>query len=194
MTCPIYVTISTLCDHDSFSVFDFVSFVRSHCRICCAAVCITCHVTVYNTFKICTRCHIKQKEDELSTQIALSAISNASSQDEFGIKNLSFAATNVNSQEKKNEILCSAAKKGIPWSQYCRRVFDLYVFFCKFHLIPNYTLELITSKLIPCVSSTLQYFSHRQVNSLKLCVMKKIYTTTLLLKTCEFILYISYKL
>lgn len=85
---------------------------RSHCRICCAAVCITCHVIVYDTFKICTRCHIKQKEDELSTQMALSAISNAKSCSEFGIESLSLAATKVNTQEKKNDILCSASKKG----------------------------------------------------------------------------------
>lgn len=85
---------------------------RSHCRICCAAVCITCHVIVYDTFKICTRCHIKQKEDELSTQMALSAIVNAKSCSEFGIENLNLASTNVSSQEKKNAILISASKKG----------------------------------------------------------------------------------
>ncbi|XP_028410302.1 uncharacterized protein LOC114532912 [Dendronephthya gigantea] len=83
---------------------------RSHCRICCAAVCITCHVIIYDTFKICTRCHIKQKEDELSTQMALSAITN--SKTEFGIENLTLASTNVSSQEKKNDILVSASKKG----------------------------------------------------------------------------------
>ena len=87
-------------------------FNRSHCRICCAAVCITCHVIVYDTFKICTRCHIKQKENELSTQMALSAIINAKSCSEFGIGNLSLASTDVSSQEKKNEILISASKKG----------------------------------------------------------------------------------
>lgn len=85
---------------------------RSHCRICCAAVCITCHVIVYDTFKICTRCHIKQKEDELSTQMALSAITGANCCSEFGIENLSLASTKVSSQEKKNEILLSASKKG----------------------------------------------------------------------------------
>ena len=92
-------------------VFHFSN--RSHCRICCAAVCITCHVIVYDTFKICTRCHIKQKEDELSTQMALSAIINAKSCSEFGSENSSLASTNVSSQEKKNEILISASKKGI---------------------------------------------------------------------------------
>ena len=89
-------------------IFNFST--RSHCRICCAAVCITCHVIVYDTFKICTRCHIKQKEDELSTQMALSAITNAKNCSQY--ENLSFASTKDSSQEKKNEILISASKKG----------------------------------------------------------------------------------
>ncbi len=44
--------------------------------------------------------------------MALSAIINAKSCSEFGIKNLSLASTDVSSQEKKNEILISASKKG----------------------------------------------------------------------------------
>ena len=44
--------------------------------------------------------------------MALSAISNAKSRSQFGIENLSLASTNVSSQEKKNEILISASKKG----------------------------------------------------------------------------------
>ena len=45
--------------------------------------------------------------------MALSAISNAKSISEFAVEGLSLAATNISGQEKKNEILCSAAKKGI---------------------------------------------------------------------------------
>ncbi|KAK2570687.1 hypothetical protein P5673_004374 [Acropora cervicornis] len=50
---------------------------RSHCRTCSLAVCGNCHVVVNKAIKVCTRCLVKQKEDELSTQKALSAIGEA---------------------------------------------------------------------------------------------------------------------
>ncbi|XP_046849343.1 protein phosphatase 1 regulatory subunit 12A-like isoform X2 [Xenia sp. Carnegie-2017] len=85
---------------------------RSHCRICGAAVCITCHVLIYDTFKICTRCHIKLKEEELSTQMALSAIAKGNSNDYFTINTFGITDTNLNNKEKRNEILINASKKG----------------------------------------------------------------------------------
>ncbi|CAH3106202.1 unnamed protein product [Porites lobata] len=50
---------------------------RSHCRTCSTAVCVTCHVVVKKAVKVCTRCLLKQKEDEMNTQKALSAIEEA---------------------------------------------------------------------------------------------------------------------
>lgn len=50
---------------------------RSHCRSCSSAVCVTCHVVVNKAVKVCTRCLIKQKEGELNTRKALSAIEEA---------------------------------------------------------------------------------------------------------------------
>ncbi|XP_073255508.1 uncharacterized protein [Porites lutea] len=50
---------------------------RSHCRTCSTAVCVTCHVVVNKAVKVCTRCLLKQKEDEMNTQKALSAIEEA---------------------------------------------------------------------------------------------------------------------
>ncbi|XP_073255460.1 uncharacterized protein [Porites lutea] len=50
---------------------------RSHCRTCSTAVCVTCHVVVNQAVKVCTRCLLKQKEDEMNTQKALSAIEEA---------------------------------------------------------------------------------------------------------------------
>ncbi|EDO38700.1 predicted protein [Nematostella vectensis] len=93
---------------------------RSHCRVCCAAVCATCHMVVQNRFKICTRCHIRQKEEEIDTQKALTAIDHAKSgRSDSSTSQISSEYVFINvaasvslTPEQRKEALFESAKKG----------------------------------------------------------------------------------
>lgn len=95
---------------------------RSHCRTCSAAVCVTCHMVVNNAIKVCTRCLIKQKEDELSTQKALSAIEEARTgrgDSMSSVRSDTFVVVPSVSRltpEQKKESLFEAAKTGDHYS------------------------------------------------------------------------------
>jgi len=80
---------------------------RSHCRVCSSPVCSTCIILIKGLQKVCTRCHLKQKEEELITEKALSAICEA----KFGAEQIS-SLTNLKTAAQKTEALLEAAKKG----------------------------------------------------------------------------------
>lgn len=95
---------------------------RSHCRTCCAAVCVTCHVLANNGIKVCTRCLVKQKEDEMNTQKALSAIEEARTErvdSVSSVRSETFVVVSSVSRlspVKKKEALFEAAKTGDHYS------------------------------------------------------------------------------
>lgn len=81
---------------------------RSHCRVCRSPVCITCIVLIKGLEKVCTRCHLKQKEEEISTEKALSAIDTA----KFGVSSTNASLSKLKTMEQKVLALFEAAKKG----------------------------------------------------------------------------------
>lgn len=95
---------------------------RSHCRTCFTAVCITCHVVVNKAVKVCTTCLLKQKEDELNTQKALSAIGEARTGRAYSTLSATSDAFVVVSSvsrlspEQRKEALFEAAKTGDHYS------------------------------------------------------------------------------
>ncbi|XP_065057854.1 RUN and FYVE domain-containing protein 2-like isoform X1 [Rhopilema esculentum] len=81
---------------------------RSHCRICGSAVCLTCHMLAQGR-KICTRCHLKQREDELSKEKALIAIEQA----KYGKGGEeSTLYSRLTSGEQRENVLFDATKHG----------------------------------------------------------------------------------
>eukprot|EP00794_Sanderia_malayensis_P000404 gene404-1039_t len=84
---------------------------RSHCRSCGSAVCLTCHIIVQNK-KICTRCHLRQKEDELSTERAIIAIEEAKYGKSDAMTDEKPLYSRLMHGEKKETVLFEAAKNG----------------------------------------------------------------------------------
>jgi len=81
---------------------------RSHCRLCGFAVCLTCHMLAQGK-KICTRCHLRRREDEVSTEKALIAIEEAK-YGKTGEEGLLYSRL-INGEQREN-ILFEAAKNG----------------------------------------------------------------------------------
>lgn len=82
---------------------------RSHCRCCASPVCVTCIVVIKGLVKVCTRCHLKQKEEEISTEKALSAICEA----KFGLDESYSSLSKLKTIAQKTDALFEAAKKGL---------------------------------------------------------------------------------
>lgn len=82
---------------------------RSHCRVCASPVCVTCIVIIKGLEKICTRCHLKQKEEEISTEKALFAICEA----KFGLDESYANVSRLKTMSQKLDALFEAAKKGL---------------------------------------------------------------------------------
>ncbi|CAH3191959.1 unnamed protein product, partial [Porites evermanni] len=95
---------------------------RSHCRTCSTAVCVTCHVVVNKAVKVCTRCLLKQKEDEMNTQKALSAIEEArtgrANSTSSGTSDAFVVVSSLSSlnPEQRKRALFEAAKTGDHYS------------------------------------------------------------------------------
>jgi len=82
---------------------------RSHCRVCASPVCVTCIVVIKGLEKVCTRCHLKQKEEEICTEKALSAIC----EDKFGLDDSYANVLKLKTLSQKTDALFEAVKKGL---------------------------------------------------------------------------------